>query len=93
MARELGPGSANTLSFLAEVRSALGNQEEALKLAVRAVEIDRPRRITGWLSRGPLEPAAIGRGDPLAQSALQAADTPEERQEAQQFLDFAAKRQ
>jgi hypothetical protein len=29
----------------------------------------------------------------MAQSALQAADTPEERQQVQEFLDFAAKRQ
>jgi len=92
VARELDPVSANTLSFLAEVRSSLGTSEEALKLAVRAVEIapsETHHRLAVarilWSLRQPDE--AIR----MAQSALPAADTAEERQEVQQFLDFAAK--
>jgi len=94
VARELDPGSANTLSFLAEVRSSQGNNEDALKLATRAVEIEPAEtyhrmalaRIL-WSLRRPDE--AIR----MAQSALPAADTPEERQQVQEFLDFAVKRQ
>jgi hypothetical protein len=39
-ARALDPDSANTLSFFAEVRSGLGDNEEALKLATRAVQVE-----------------------------------------------------
>jgi tetratricopeptide (TPR) repeat protein len=92
-ARALDPDAANTLSFLAEVRSSLGDNEEALKLAIRAVQIAPAEtyhrmalvRIL-WALRRPDE--AIR----MAQSALQTAHSEAERRQVQQFLDFAAKR-
>lgn len=93
VARELDPTSANTLSFLAEMRSSLGQQEEALRLATQAVETDP----AGTYHRMALAHILwnMGRSDDavrMAESALKAADTEAERQEVQQFLDLARSR-
>ena len=93
VARELEPGRALTLSFLAEVLSGQGKHEEALPLAIEAVKIEPAEtyhrmvlaRIL-WNVRRPEEAIRV------AQSALQTADTEEEKKEVQQFLDFAARR-
>jgi tetratricopeptide (TPR) repeat protein len=91
-ARALDPGSADTLSFLADVRVNLGQGEEALALAKKAVEIEPAEsyhRLTLaralWHLRRPDEAVQA------AQSALQAADDDSERKQAQEFLDFAAR--
>jgi tetratricopeptide (TPR) repeat protein len=91
-ARALDPDSANTLSFLAEVRSGLGDNEEALKLATRAVELDP----SGTYHRMALAHAlwSLGRSEDalrVARSALETATTDAERQRVQQFLDFASR--
>lgn len=92
-ARSLDPGRANVLSFLAEVRLALGQPEEALSLARKAVSLEP------WESYHRLSLARVlsdaGRQDEAvesARSALQTADTEEERRQAQEFLDSASKR-
>ena len=91
-ARALDPGSADTLSFLANVRINLGQGEEALALAKKAVEIE-PRESYHrvalaralWHLRRPEEAVQA------AQSAVQAADSEPERKQAQEFLDFVAR--
>jgi tetratricopeptide (TPR) repeat protein len=91
-ARKLDPADGHTLSFLAELRSTLGQQEEALRLATRAVEIAPAvtyhrlalARVL-WNLRRPND--AIQ----MAESALKTADSEAERQEVRQFLDFAAR--
>jgi len=91
-ARALEPGSADTLSFLADVRVNLGQGEEALALAKKAVEIEPAEsyhRLTLaralWHLRRPDEAVQA------AQSALQAADDESQRKHAQEFLDFVAR--
>jgi tetratricopeptide (TPR) repeat protein len=91
-AREMEPGSADTLSFLADIRSDLGEHDEALALARKAVEIEPAEsyhRVTLaralWNARQPEQAVQ------MARSALQAAESDSERQRAQSFLDFAAR--
>jgi len=92
-ARELDPGRADTLSFLADVRVDLEQREEALALAQKAVELEPGNsyhhlalaRVL-W-SMGRREEAAVA-----ARTALQAAGSEDERRRAQQFLDFAGGR-
>ncbi len=92
-ARALDPGRALTLSFLAEVLSGQGKHEEALPLAIQAVKSEPAEtyhrmalaRVL-WNAHQPDEAIRV------AQSALQTADTDEEKKEVQQFLDFAARR-
>jgi tetratricopeptide (TPR) repeat protein len=91
-ARALEPDSANTLSFLADVKVDLGRGEEAVALARKAVEIEPAEsyhRLTLarvlWSLQRPDEAVQA------AQSALQAADDEIERKRAQEFLDFVAR--
>jgi len=75
------------------MRSALGDNEEALKLATRAVQIEPANtyhrmalaRIL-WTMRRSDEAVRV------AQSDLQTAKGEAEKRQVQQFLDFAAKR-
>lgn len=91
-ARQLDPGDAYAVSFLAEVRSGLGQPEVALDLAMQAVRADPSAsyhrlalaRIL-WSQRRPNDAVK------MAESALQAADDENERQQARQFLDFTAR--
>ena len=90
-ARALEPGSANTLSFLADLKSDLGRGEEALALAQKAIEIEPAEsyhRLTLarvlWDLRRPDDAMRA------AQTALQAADDERSRQSAQAYLDFLA---
>jgi tetratricopeptide (TPR) repeat protein len=91
-ARKLDPADGHTLSFLAELQSTLGQQEEALRLATRAVEIAPAvtyhrlalARVL-WNLRRPSDAVQ------MAESALNTADGEAERQEVRQFLDFAAR--
>ncbi len=93
VARELEPGRALTLSFLAEVLSGQGKHQEAFDLAIQAVKVEPAEtyhrmalaRVL-WNARRPDE--AIR----MAQSALQTADTDEEKKEVQEFLDLASRR-
>jgi tetratricopeptide (TPR) repeat protein len=89
VARELDPARADTLSFLAEMRSSLGQGEEALKLATQAVELEPAEsyhrlalaRIL-WDLRRPDDAVR------MAESALKTADSDDERQQVEQFLKF-----
>ena len=91
-ARQLDPANAYALSFLAEVRSSLGQREEALQLATQAVQSDPAvtyhrmalARILWDLHR----PDDAVRA---AESAMKTADNETERQEVQEFLAFAAR--
>ena len=91
-ARSLEPDDANTLSFLAEVRTDQRQPEEAVSLARRAVEIEPAESYHRlalaralWSQRRPDEAMKV------AQTALQAAATDSARQNAQAFLDFASR--
>jgi len=91
-AREMEPGSARTLSFLADIRSGLGQHDEALALARKAVEAEPAEsyhRLT--LARALWNARQREQAVQMARSALQAADDDSERQRAQSFLDFAAR--
>jgi tetratricopeptide (TPR) repeat protein len=91
-ARELEPDRAQTLSFLAEVLSAQGKNEEAVQLAVEAVKnepAETYHRIA--LARVLWNAHDVEQAVKIARSALQTADTDEERKQVQEFLDFAAK--
>jgi TPR repeat protein len=91
-ARELEPESANTLSFLADVRIGLGQNEEALRLATKAVEIEPAEsyhRVT--LARAYWSLRRVQEAQQAAQSALQTADNDAERRQAQEFLDFLSR--
>jgi TPR repeat protein len=88
-ARELDPGRANTLSFLADVRCSLGQAGVAVPLAQRAVELEPANsyhRVAFaralWNNGQPAESIAAAR------SALAAAEDDAERQRAQSLLDF-----
>jgi tetratricopeptide (TPR) repeat protein len=88
-ARELEPRSANTLSFLADVRIDLGQREDALRLARQAVEIEPAEsyhRLT--LARAYWSLQRAQEALQAAQAALRAADNEAERRRAQEFLDF-----
>jgi tetratricopeptide (TPR) repeat protein len=91
-ARALEPESANTLSFLADVRADLEQTDEALTLARKAVEIapaESYHRLTLarvlWMSQRADEAVQTAR------SALMAADDESERKQAQEFLDWLLK--
>jgi tetratricopeptide (TPR) repeat protein len=91
-ARALEPTSANTLSFLAELKADLGQGEEALALVQKAVEIEPG----GSYHRLALARVlwSLKRTDEAvraAESALQAADDDSERRYAQEYLDFASR--
>jgi tetratricopeptide (TPR) repeat protein len=91
-ARALEPTSADTLSFLADLKVDLGQGEEALPLVQKAVEIEP----AGSYHRLALARVlwSLKRSDEAvraAQSALQAADDDSERKYAQDFLDFAGR--
>jgi tetratricopeptide (TPR) repeat protein len=91
-ARQLDPTNAYALSFLAEVRSSLGQREDALQLATAAVQADPAvtyhrmalARILWSLER----PDDAVRA---AESAMKAAENETERQEVREFLSFAAR--
>lgn len=91
-ARGLEPESADTLSFLAGIRSDLGQHDEAVALAEKAVETEPAESYHRlslaralWGSQRPDEALK------MAQSALHTADDEAERRQAQGFLDFAAR--
>jgi tetratricopeptide (TPR) repeat protein len=91
-ARELDPANGFTLSFLAEALSSQGKHEEAAKLAVEAVKIDPSETYHRLaLARILWNARQVEQAVKVAQSALQTADTDEEKKQVQQFLDFAAK--
>ena len=91
-ARQLNPTNAYALSFLAEVRSSLGQREEALQLAMQAVQADPAvtyhrlalARIL-WSLQRPDDAVRA------AESAMKNADSETERQEVKEFLAFAAR--
>lgn len=90
-ARALEPGSADTLSFLADLKSDLGQGEEALALAQKAIEIEPAEsyhRLT--LARVLWDLERVDEAMRAAQTALQAADDERSRKNAQEFLDFVA---
>jgi tetratricopeptide (TPR) repeat protein len=93
-ARALDPDAANTLSFLAEIRNSLGQHEEALGLATRAVELDPSRTYHRmalahvlWNLRRPQDAVR------MAESALRTADGDADRKEVEQFLELARRPQ
>jgi TPR repeat protein len=91
-ARQLEPESGRTLSFLADVRADLEQNDEAFALAKRAVEIEP----AASYHRATLARVLwrLGRADESAQAArtaLKTADSDSERQRAQEFLDFLAR--
>jgi TPR repeat protein len=91
-ARELEPESASTLSFLADMRLSLGQNEDALLLATKAVEIapaESYHRLT--LARALWSLRREQEAQLAAHSALQTADDDGERRRAQEFLDFVAR--
>jgi tetratricopeptide (TPR) repeat protein len=91
-ARVLDPEDADTLSFLADLRTDLGQADQALPLARKAVEIEPAgsyHRLALaralWQQRKPAEATQAAR------VALQTADDDSERRTAQEFLDFTAR--
>jgi tetratricopeptide (TPR) repeat protein len=92
-ARELDPGNAFTLSFLGEMLSGQGKHQEAVELAVQAVKNDPSETYHRMaLARILWNAREVEQAVKMAQSALQTADTDEERKQVQDFLDLAAKR-
>ena len=92
-ARELDPERAFTLSFLAEVLSGQGKHEEAVQLAVQAVKNDPSETYHRMaLARVLWNARDVEQAIRMAQSALQTADTDEEKKQVQEFLDRAARR-
>jgi tetratricopeptide (TPR) repeat protein len=92
-ARELDPERAQTLSFLAETLSAQGKHEEAVAVAVHAVKNEPSATYHRMaLARVLWNARDVDEAVKVAQSALQTADTAEEKKQVQEFLDFAAKR-
>jgi len=91
-ARELDPANAFTLSFLAEALSSQGKHQEAAELAVQAVKNDPSETYHRMaLARILWNAHEVEQAVKVAQSALQTADTDEEKKEVRGFLDFAAK--
>jgi tetratricopeptide (TPR) repeat protein len=91
-ARELEPGNADVLAFLAKVRDSLEQNAEALPLARKAVELEPDASyhrlvLASVLWSARQRDAAIQ----MARTALQVAEGEEERRQAQEFLDFANK--
>jgi tetratricopeptide (TPR) repeat protein len=91
-ARDLDPGNAFTLSFLAEALSGQGKHQEAADLAVQAVKIDPSETYHRLaLARVLWNAHEVDQAAKVAQSALQTADTDQEKKEVQEFLDFLAR--
>lgn len=87
----LDPQSARAMSFLADIRSDLGQNEEAMDLAQKAVKLEPESMyhrlaLARALWNGQRTEEAVA----AARSALSAAETDQERGYAQRFLDFAA---
>ncbi len=92
-ARELEPERAQTLSFLAEALSGQGKHQEAVQLAVQAVKNEPAETYPRMaLARVLWNAQEIDQAVKVAQSALQTADTDQEKKEVQEFLDRAARR-
>lgn len=90
-ALELEPRFARAMSFLADVRSDLGQPDKAVDLALQAVKIEPEssyHRLA--LARALWNARRADEAVAAAQSALKAAETDQERSYAQRFLDFAA---
>jgi tetratricopeptide (TPR) repeat protein len=91
-ARALEPTSADTLSFLADLKADLGQGAEALALVQKAIEIEPAEsyhRLT--LARVLWDLQRPDEAMRAAQTALQAADDDSSRKNAQEFLDFVAR--
>jgi tetratricopeptide (TPR) repeat protein len=88
----LDPEFANALSFLADVKSDLGESEEAVGLAQKAVKIepDSPYHRLAF-ARALWNAGRASDAIAAARSALTVADEEAERSYAQRFLDFALK--
>ena len=87
----LEPRFARAMSFLADVRSDLGQPAAAIDLALNAVKIEPElsyHRLA--LARALWNARRADEAVAAAQSALKAAETDQERTYAQRFLDFAA---
>jgi tetratricopeptide (TPR) repeat protein len=91
-ARELEPGNAHTLSFLAEALSSQGKHQEAAELAVQAVKIDPSETYHRMaLARILWNAHEVDQAVKVAQSALQTAGTDEEKKQVQDFLELAGR--
>lgn len=91
-ARQLDPTNAYALSFLADVRSSLGQREEALQLATQAVQADPAvayHRMA--LARVLLSLQRADEAVRAAESAMKTVVSEAERQEVQEFLAFATR--
>jgi TPR repeat protein len=89
---ELEPGTANSLSYLADVQTDLGKPEAAVDLATRAVKLEPNvtyHRLA--LARALWNAKRADDSILIANSALTVADTDAERASAQRFLDFTAR--
>ncbi|HYN02257.1 MAG TPA: tetratricopeptide repeat protein [Vicinamibacteria bacterium] len=91
-ARQLDPAYADALSFLAEVRSSLGQLEDALNLATQAVQAEPAvtyhRLVLARILWSLQRPDDAVRA---AESAMKTADSESEKQQVQEFLAFAAR--
>jgi TPR repeat protein len=88
-ARELEPTSAAAHSFLAEVRLDLGQVDEALTLAKRAVDLEPAGSYHRMaLARALWRAQRVEEAARIAKSALEAASDDNERRRAQDFLEF-----
>ena len=91
-ARALEPTSADTLSFLADLKADLGQGADALVLVQKAIEIEPAEsyhRLT--LARVLWDLQRPDEAMRAAQTALQAADDDASRKSAQEFLDFVTR--
>lgn len=88
----LEPQSARAMSYLADIRSDLGQPEVAVDLAQKAVKLE-PESMYHHLAlaRALWNARRADEAVAAAQSALSAAETDQERAHAQRFLDFAAR--
>lgn len=87
----LEPQFARAMSYLADIKSDLGQPEAAVDLALKAVKLEPDsmyHRLA--LARALWNADQADEAVAAAQSALRAAETDEERGYAQRFLDFAA---
>ena len=91
-ARQLDPTNAYALSFLADVRSSLGQREEALQLAMRAVQADPAvtyHRLA--LARVLWSLQRTDEALQAAESAMKTADSEVEQQQVRDFLALVAR--
>ncbi|MBX7186712.1 MAG: hypothetical protein K1Y01_16340 [Vicinamibacteria bacterium] len=89
---ELEPDFASALSFLADIRADQSRGVEAVGLAEKAMKLEpnvpyHRLALARALWNSDRQEDAVA----AARSALAVADTPEERDSAQRFLDFAAR--